>query len=264
MIVVLHLHYTSLTIRPVKDVQSGVGISNSIVTQVHSYTTPAPHLQQVVTTMSANRVESVERALTILNTFRTAEDSRSLKELAEITGLYKSTILRIAGSLERFGYLVRESDGSYKAGQGLLRFSTSVEQDQDMERVIRPILKALVSQTGETASYYIREENHRVCLFREIGSGELRHFVEEGARLGMGMGAPSKALLASAKEKNKIFISKGERIAGIAGVAVPVIHLDSIHGALTLSGAVERFTDEACANYGSTLQDYAERISQRL
>lgn len=214
--------------------------------------------------MSGNRVESVERALTILNTFRTSEDSRSLKELAEITGFYKSTILRIAGSLERFGYLVRETNGNYKAGQGLLRFASSIKQDQDLERVIRPILKALASMTGETASYYIREGNHRVCLFREIGSGELRHFVEEGARLAMSMGAPSKALLASAKERNKIFISKGERIAGIAGVAVPVIHLDRIHGALTLSGAVERFTDDACANYGSILQDYAERISQQL
>lgn len=214
--------------------------------------------------MSANRVESVERALTILNIFRTAEDSRSLKELAEITGFYKSTILRIAGSLERFGYLVRESNGNYKAGQGLLRFASSIAQDQNLERVIRPRLKTLASLTGETASYYIKSQDHRVCLFRELGSGELRHFVEEGARLSMSMGAPSKALLASMEDKDRVFISKGERIAGIAGIAVPVFHLDRIHGALTLSGAIENFTDDACIHYGSILQEYATTISQNL
>lgn len=214
--------------------------------------------------MPGNRVESVERALTILNTFRTSEDSHSLKELAEITGFYKSTILRIAGSLERFGYLVRESNGNYKAGQGLLRFARSRNRDQELESLIRPVLKTLASLTGETASYYIREQDHRVCLYREIGSGELRHFVEEGARLSMSTGAPGRALQASATERNRVFISKGERIAGIAGVAVPVFHLDRIHGALTLSGAIESFTDDTCAHYGSILQDYAETISKQL
>lgn len=214
--------------------------------------------------MSGNRVESVERALTILNTFRTSEDSYSLKELAEITGFYKSTILRIAGSLERFGYLVRESNGNYKAGQGLLRFASPITQDQKLEYVIRPALKALVSLTGETASYYIREQEHRVCLFREIGSGELRHFVEEGAYLSMNMGAPGKALLSSVEDRDKVFISKGERIAGIAGIAVPVIHRGQVHGALTLSGAVENFTDDTCNRYGSALQEYARSISRRF
>lgn len=214
--------------------------------------------------MPGNRVESVERALTILNIFRTPEDSYSLKELAEITGFYKSTILRVAGSLERFGYLVRESSGNYKVGHGLLRFSSHLTQDRKLEDVIRPALKELVSLTGETASYYIKRQDHRVCLFREIGSGELRHFVEEGAHLSLSMGAPSKALLAQVADRDRVFISKGERITGIAGISVPVIHQGHVHGALTLSGAVENFNSETCARYGSILTEYANIISSQL
>lgn len=214
--------------------------------------------------MSASRVESVERALTILNIFRTPDDSYSLKEIAAATGFYKSTILRIAGSLERFGYLVRENDGNYKAGQGLLRFADTSEKDRSLEHVIRPVLRELTSLTGETASYYIREQEHRICLFREIGSGELRHYVEEGARFGLNSGAPSKALLASAEERDHIFVSIGERIPGIAGIAVPVLLHGEIQGALTLSGSSDNFTDQRCLDFGKILKEFARNISAML
>ncbi|MGO2393107.1 MAG: helix-turn-helix domain-containing protein, partial [Halomonas sp.] len=68
-----------------------------------------------------NRVEAVERALTILEAFTDQERSLSLVTLAERTGLYKSTILRLIGSLERFGYIVREGDGTYALGPSLWR-----------------------------------------------------------------------------------------------------------------------------------------------
>lgn len=67
--------------------------------------------------MADNRVQSVERALMILNTFRTGEDAWTLAQLAEKTGLYKSTILRILGSLERFGYVMRGEDGLHRPGR---------------------------------------------------------------------------------------------------------------------------------------------------
>ena len=66
--------------------------------------------------MGQDRVESVERALSILDVFRQGRKTMTLAELAQATGLYKSTILRIAGSLERFGYLRRSEDGTYRRG----------------------------------------------------------------------------------------------------------------------------------------------------
>ena len=66
--------------------------------------------------MSEDRVEAVERALTILEAFREGEESLSLAALAEKTGFYKSTILRLAASLERFGYLAREPSGMLPPG----------------------------------------------------------------------------------------------------------------------------------------------------
>ena len=63
--------------------------------------------------MTENRVAAVDRALSLLGCFDAEHDRLTLKQLAERTGLYKSTILRLAGSLEASGYLNRLDDGSF-------------------------------------------------------------------------------------------------------------------------------------------------------
>ncbi|RTL67516.1 MAG: IclR family transcriptional regulator, partial [Hyphomicrobiales bacterium] len=66
--------------------------------------------------VETQRVESVERALTILDAFGDGTPRLALGELAARTGLYRSTILRLAASLERFGYLNRDEDGAFRLG----------------------------------------------------------------------------------------------------------------------------------------------------
>ena len=53
-----------------------------------------------------------------------AEEPLTLAALAAATGFYKSTILRLAGSLERFGYLVREESGAFRLGPSLWRLGS--------------------------------------------------------------------------------------------------------------------------------------------
>ncbi|MHA1553115.1 MAG: helix-turn-helix domain-containing protein, partial [Alphaproteobacteria bacterium] len=72
--------------------------------------------------MPQNRgVESVERALRLLECFSGAESALSLAELSRRSGHYKSTILRLAVSLDRFGYMHRGADGRYRLGPTLWR-----------------------------------------------------------------------------------------------------------------------------------------------
>ena len=81
--------------------------------------------------MSEDRVEAVERALTILEAFREGEEALSLAALAEKTGFYKSTILRLAASLERFGYLARTPTGLYRLGPSLWRLGSLYRRSFD-------------------------------------------------------------------------------------------------------------------------------------
>jgi DNA-binding IclR family transcriptional regulator len=115
--------------------------------------------------MSNDKVEAVERALAVLEAFHT-ERPMTLGEIAAATGFYKSTILRLAASLERFGYLVREKSGAFRLGPALWRLGSIYRGGFDLGEAIRPELRRLAETTGETASFYIREGRSRVCLFR--------------------------------------------------------------------------------------------------
>lgn len=214
--------------------------------------------------MAENRVESVERALALLNTFRSDKDAWTLAQLAEKTTFYKSTILRILGSLERFGYVTRGEDSLYRPGPALLRFSPAFSANNDFESVIRPYLKTLRDQTGETASFYIRDGNERICLLREIGNGELRHYVEEGSRLTLDSGAAAKALK-SAERSSEVQTSFGERIPGVAAIAIPIFdRQDSLLGAITLSGSIESISSKKNDQFANLLKDIAQKIRCRF
>ncbi len=75
---------------------------------------------------SAQRVEAVERALAILDCFDEAHLTLSLSEIANRSGLYPSTALRLCGSLERGHYLRRDEDGRYRLGSTIQRLAGSM------------------------------------------------------------------------------------------------------------------------------------------
>lgn len=202
--------------------------------------------------MTETRVESVERALTILEAFGDGAPSLSLAELAARSGYYKSTILRLAASLARFGYLDRGGDGRFRLGASLARLGAFYRDESDLEAVLRPVLRRLRDTSGETASFYVRSGLTRTCLYRENSARELRHHLEEGARLPLSLGAAGKVLLAWAGESDPALrpvraqgyaLSLGERDPYIAAVAVPLVDTaDRLQGALCLSGLAARFT----------------------
>ena len=99
--------------------------------------------------MSKDRVEAVERALAVLNAFHADKPTMTLGEIASATGFYKSTILRLAGSLERLGYLIREERGAFRLGPALWRLGSIYRAGFNLGEAIRPELRRLVEATGE-------------------------------------------------------------------------------------------------------------------
>lgn len=215
--------------------------------------------------MAEQRVESVERALTLLNVFRPGKEAWSLAELANETGFYKSTILRLMGSLERFAYVQRDRDGIYRLGPAPLRLASLGRHSIDMEALVRPVLESVRDLTRETASFYVRDGNERICLYRANGRHEVRHHLEEGARLALGQGAAGRALAQAPPQRGEIFQSFGDREPSLAAVAVPVIDSQGKrHGALAVSGLIDRFSGEACKRYGEILQELAQQLERKL
>ncbi|MEZ2721713.1 IclR family transcriptional regulator [Paenalcaligenes hominis] len=202
-------------------------------------------------TQKNNRVESVERALSILEAFKGGAVELSLTELAGKTGLYKSTILRLISSLEHFGYIRKTGAGQYRLGPTLRQLGLLYERAFDLEGLVRPVLADLVAKTGETAAYYVRQGNQRQCLYRQNSPRAARHHVEEGILLPLGVGATGRILLAYETEtmdesiqEQGFYISLGERDVDVAAVAVPVLsHAGRIYGSLMVSGLRSRYEE---------------------
>jgi DNA-binding IclR family transcriptional regulator len=224
--------------------------------------------------MPADRVEAVERALTILGAFRPERPRLALAELAAATGLYKSTILRIAGSLERFDYLTRAADGNYRLGPALARLSAVYRASFELADIMRPELRRLVEATGETASFYVRDGNKRVCLYRHNSPHAARHHLDEGAQLPINAGASAHVLRAFGEKaqaryadvrKRGYYVSLGERDPHVAAIAVPLFDAaGSLRGALALSGLITRFDDKARKKALPVLQGSVRRLATAI
>ena len=126
-------------------------------------------------------VSAAERALAVFTAFRRGDSALSLAELAERTGLVKSTIMRLALSLERYRLVARLPDGSYRLDAEALRLGPPTSRRSAWPTISCPVLEQLTAKTGETTSFYVRNGEERLCLFRVESASRIRIYVKNRA-----------------------------------------------------------------------------------
>src|SRR6202167_1528541 len=166
--------------------------------------------------MSNDGVAAVERALAILAAFQPDGAPRSLHDLAAKTGMYKSTILRLIASLERFNCVLRLPDGRYQLGPSLFHWGDIYRRSLKLEDHVVPLLHQLVQLTGESASFYARQGEQRLCLFRADSPKSVRDHVRAGDLLPLDRGAAGRVLRdysegQGASKRGHVVASLGER-----------------------------------------------------
>jgi DNA-binding IclR family transcriptional regulator len=216
-------------------------------------------------------VESVERALRLLEAFNMGDNGLALKELAQRTGLNKATILRLSASLEKFGYLTRDYDGIFHLGASLGHRSSVYRDNLQLGNIIRPALVELVEKTNETAAFHVLRGNSSVVLYCENSKRRMRYHIDEGEINPLNLGSSGKVLEAFVNPKtsqSKIiqdqgyYISYGERDPDIAGITVPILGRDSeLIGVISLSGLISRFTDENIESFLEALISTSKKVS---
>ncbi|MCD1633486.1 IclR family transcriptional regulator [Martelella mediterranea] len=215
-------------------------------------------------------VDAVDRALAILECFATADQPLSLAQIAGETGLYKSTILRLLNSLIRFGYLERDEHGQYRLASTVWRLGAQYRASFSLGDGIRAELARLAEATGETASFYVRRGDTRLCLYRSEPERAIRHSVAEGVELPIGMGASGKVLQAFDRDagsqwdhirKAGFATSRGERNPDVAAIAAPVFDQSGrLRGAIAVSGPVTRLDEAATARIAKLLTERAAAL----
>jgi DNA-binding IclR family transcriptional regulator len=212
-------------------------------------------------------VSAVERALKVLTAFQRGDGALSLAELAARSGLVKSTIMRLAVSLQRFGLLTRMPDGNYRLGSETLRLGTAYQQAFDLSNHVMPALEKLAATTEETASFYVRHGDERLCLFRVESAHRIRMHVQPGDTRPMDKSAIAQVLRRYASSRPgpadalPLFTS-GVTDPHSAALAMPVFGArEELMGALTISGPVSRLTEARAKDVGGLLAEAAEKLT---
>ncbi|NUS08058.1 MAG: IclR family transcriptional regulator [Nonomuraea sp.] len=217
-------------------------------------------------------VQSVERALDVLEALAEHGGEAGLSEIAARTGLPYGTIHRLLQTLLARGYVRQESDRRYALGGGLVRLGGIAESMVGVWA--QPYLAKMVELSGETANLAVLEGDFVVYVAQVPSPRRLRMFAEVGRRVLPHSTAVGKALLAGrpAAEAVAVFertgmprrtpntitdvgdmltelgrvrdrgyaMDLGEEELGVHCLAVPVQDGDRVVAAMSVSGPAER------------------------
>jgi DNA-binding IclR family transcriptional regulator len=200
----------------------------------------------------ASTSSTVRKALSVLDAVSGAPAGLTLSHIAADTRLNKATAVRLCATLEQAGLLERDVHMVYRLGRRTWRLGQMYRQQHGFEDIARPVIAALRDATGESASFYVRDGDERICLIRENSRHIIRHHVDEGARLSLDRGVVGRVLLAWGGAEGSEFdairadgylIANG-REPDTASVAAPVLNSEGgLVGAIVVSGPQTRFSE---------------------
>ncbi|GII78298.1 IclR family transcriptional regulator [Sphaerisporangium rufum] len=152
-------------------------------------------------------VQSVDRALDVLEALAEHGGAASLSQIAARTGLPYGTIHRLLRALLDRGYVRQESDRRYALGSTLVRLGGAAERL--VGTWARPYLEKLVALSGETANLAVMEGNFVVYIAQAASSRRLRMFAEVGRRVLPHSTAVGKVLLAARPDAAEVLARTG-------------------------------------------------------
>ncbi|MCA0257508.1 MAG: IclR family transcriptional regulator [Proteobacteria bacterium] len=124
------------------------------------------------------RSQTLVRGLEIMDAV--ADRSRTIAEIATLTGLTYPTVHRIVSVLVERRYLKAENGREFALGPRLIELGFSAYSRTDMVRIARPFLEALSRQTRDTVHLAQREGSEVVYLDKLRGTRP----VEISSRIG--------------------------------------------------------------------------------
>ncbi|WP_419910897.1 HTH-type transcriptional regulator BhcR [Hoeflea sp.] len=251
------------------------------------------------TNKPATNVKALERALILLQTVAEA-DSMSLTDLSQRAGMPASTAHRLLMTLQSFGYLEFDEESQlWTIGVEAFRIGGSFTRRIKVVEAGRPMLRALMEKTGETANMAIADDGDVVFVSQVETHEPIRAFHRPGTRAHMHASGIGKALLAhmdasgldnwmakkglptytdntiadpealrnemAAVRERGWAIDNEERTLGMRCVAAPVYNEygEAIAG-ISVSGPSVRIPDSALTEYGLLVRQSADDITRSI
>nr|WP_242010068.1 IclR family transcriptional regulator [Acetobacter conturbans] len=132
---------------PYKQDKSGFGarFAKSVITL------PLPLHRGACPISAPKLIQSVERALAVLEIIAREGGAARLQDIAALSGVGKTTIHNILITLRELGYVHRRpGDMRYHLGGRILNLARMAGDDEALRTRLRPVLETIAGKTGET------------------------------------------------------------------------------------------------------------------
>lgn len=148
--------------------------------------------------VAPNSVQSLDRALDLLEAFPKLGPEIGLTDIAEEVGLNKATAYRLLSTLEQRGFLERSPyDRRYRLGVRLFELGAYYQNQINVRHMALPALSNLVETIHEAAFLCVRDGNDALCVERMEAEQEVKIFaLRVGGRLPLHTGAAPRVLIA--------------------------------------------------------------------
>lgn len=147
--------------------------------------------------MDKSKVNSVKKALAILELFTVNEPQLSVSEISERMDMPRPTISRLVNTLVGEGYLKRiPASRNYSLGMKVFHLSTVITNTMTQTKIAAPLLRDLRDKLGETVYLDVLDGCERLCVLSFEGIHLLRTVVPLGQRSYLYAGADAKVMLA--------------------------------------------------------------------
>lgn len=240
---------------------------------------------------AVRQIESVQRAMAVLDALAGRSGPLGTNDLARRTGLNVSTVSRLLSTLTNGGLAAYDGQtGRYRLGPGLLRLAAVAGDGLDLRATARPHIEALAHQTGETATLSVPAATDAVTVdfvqsprsvrsVAAVGRRSVAHATATGkVFLAWGGRAPARRLRAFtdrtitdraelARDLTRVrrrgwARAHREREPDLAAIAAPVLGPDDgLIAILGVQGPADRLTARAATAAALALMRHAAELA---
>lgn len=244
-------------------------------------------------------VQSIERAIQILNCFNTSTPELTLNEIASELNLNKSTVHGILNTLKHYGLVEQDEErGKYRLGMHILVLGNRLLDRLEVRTVASPVIQELCETVGETVHLVILRGTDVVYIDKCTSSRSFQVFTTIGMRFPAYVTGVGKVLLADKSDielreilppilhrvteytigsreelikhleqvrQQGYAFDKDENEIGLRCVAAPIFdHTCKAVAAISVAGPSVRLSDERLEDLVGVVRNSAAEISRRL
>ncbi len=245
-------------------------------------------------------VQSVDRALSILEILSNNPDGMGIKEISEGVSLHKSTVHRLLATLIEKKYVKQNhKTNKYMLTFKMFEIGNRMANSINLVDVAKPYLKELVDITGEVVHLVVRDGNEIIYIDKIEPNNTLRMYSRIGKRIQMYCTAVGKSMMAymddsEIKEiwnnsdvkqitpksivdfdkymkiindvrKEGYALDEEENEIGIRCIGASILdYKNEVCAAISISGPTNIFTLEKIDTYSKLIKEVAEKISEEI